>query len=145
MPSAAATATAAARTAVTTASVATPTPAARRTASPEPSPTHAASVLTASTAPAASPRPTAPSGSTLALTIQTYMFMPAHPSIHVGDSIRVTNRDAAPHTFTDKGGSFDTGQLGQNASKTLRFTRAGTFSFLCTVHPFMTGTLTVSR
>jgi plastocyanin len=78
------------------------------------------------------------------MTISGFAFSPATPSIHVGDSIRVTNKDPDAHTFTAKNGSFDSGNLDQNQVKTLRFTKAGVFDFVCRYHTLMTGQLTVS-
>jgi plastocyanin len=72
-----------------------------------------------------------------------YRFSPSTLTIAVGDAIRAHNGDTMSHTFT--GPSWDTGDMGPGAVKTLRFTKAGTFSFYCTPHQSlgMTGTLTV--
>lgn len=78
------------------------------------------------------------------MTIQSFMFSPSTLSIRMGDRIRVTNKDSAPHTFTDQNGSFDSGRLSQDQSKTLTFTAKGNFDFYCSVHPVMTGTLRVT-
>jgi plastocyanin len=79
------------------------------------------------------------------MTIMGYAFDPDTPSIHVGDSIKVTNKDPVMHSFTAKNGSFDSGLLARDQSKTLRFSKAGVFDFYCTSHPtVMTGQLRVS-
>jgi plastocyanin len=72
-----------------------------------------------------------------------YRFSPSSLTIAVGDSIRVHNGDSATHTFT--GPSWDTGDMGSGAVKTLRFSTAGSFSFYCSPHKSlgMTGSLTV--
>jgi plastocyanin len=76
-------------------------------------------------------------------TISDFRFAPATITIHVGDSITWTNNGPTDHTATAKDGSFDTGTLkkGQSASHT--FTRAGTFAYICSLHPFMHGTVVV--
>jgi plastocyanin len=75
--------------------------------------------------------------------IADFRFTPGAITVHVGDTITWTNSGPSPHTATANGGSFDTGTLqkGQSASHT--FTQAGTFSYFCTIHPFMKGTVVV--
>jgi plastocyanin len=63
----------------------------------------------------------------------------------VGDSVRVTNTDVAAHTFTGQG--FDSGNMpAGGAPYSYRFTKAGTFDFVCSYHQAfgMTGTVTVT-
>jgi len=76
-------------------------------------------------------------------TISDYKFAPATITIHVGDTITWVNNGPAPHTATASNGSFNTGTLqkGQSASHT--FAQAGTFAYICTIHPFMHGTVVV--
>ncbi|MCU1596229.1 MAG: blue (type 1) copper domain protein [Frankiales bacterium] len=73
-----------------------------------------------------------------------YAFSPSSLTIAVGDSVRVVNDDSNHHTFTDSG-VFDSGDMGQRASFTYRFARAGTFSFVCSYHASlgMKGSITV--
>jgi hypothetical protein len=52
-----------------------------------------------------------------------------------------SNEDPTPHTAT--GGAFDTGNLGTGASATVTFDTAGTFDYVCTIHPQMAGTVVV--
>ncbi len=76
-------------------------------------------------------------------TISDFKFTPASITIHVGDTITWTNAGPTEHTATASNGSFDTGLLkkGQSASHT--FTTAGTIAYICTIHPFMHGTVVV--
>jgi Cupredoxin-like domain len=64
-------------------------------------------------------------------------------TVHVGDTITWTNNGPSTHTATARDGSFNTGPLkrGQSASHT--FTHAGTFAYICQIHPFMHGTIVV--
>jgi plastocyanin len=41
------------------------------------------------------------------------------------------------------GGSFDSGTLAQGASFTFKATKPGTIAYFCSIHPSMTGTITV--
>jgi plastocyanin len=77
------------------------------------------------------------------VTIKNFKFSPGTSSVHVGDTITWTNQDIAPHTATAKDKSFDTGTINKNKSGSHTFTTAGTFPYICTIHPSMTGTVTV--
>jgi plastocyanin len=61
-------------------------------------------------------------------------YSPASVSIAVGDTISWRNNGQAQHSATADDGSFDTGVFGPGASRSQTFTRAGTFSYFCTVH-----------
>ena len=61
----------------------------------------------------------------------------------VGDTVTWTNLDFVVHTATSTSGAFDSGDLDQNESFSLTFTAPGTFAYLCTPHPDMTGTVIV--
>jgi LPXTG-motif cell wall-anchored protein len=76
-------------------------------------------------------------------TISDFKFAPGSITVHVGDTITWTNDGPSPHSATANNQSFDTGILkkGQSASHT--FSQAGTFTYFCTVHPFMHGTVVV--
>ena len=49
------------------------------------------------------------------------------------------------HSATANDGSFDTGILSKGGSGSHTFTQAGTFSYICTPHPFMKGTVSRGR
>ena len=75
--------------------------------------------------------------------ISDFKFSPATITIHVGDTITWTNNGPAPHTATASNGSFDTGNLNKGQSASHTFTQAGTFAYICSIHPFMHGTVVV--
>ncbi len=77
------------------------------------------------------------------VTIAGFAFDPATVTIQVGDSVTWTNEDSAPHTATAGDGSFDTGQLGNGDSETVTFDAAGTFAYICSIHPQMAGSVVV--
>ena len=49
---------------------------------------------------------------------------------------------ATAHTATDKG-AFDTGRIKPGHSVSVRFGHKGTFSYHCSIHPFMHGKIVV--
>ena len=63
----------------------------------------------------------------------------------VGEVITWTNSDDVPHKVALDDGSCTMGaNITTGAPKSLVFTKAGTYPFHCTVHPSMTGTITIS-
>ena len=75
-------------------------------------------------------------------------------SVKKGDKITVTNKDTLPHTVTSGTGpsdptsakSFDTSIIEADATADISTASLapGDFPFHCTVHPYMTGKLTVT-
>lgn len=90
----------------------------------------------------ASSRP--PAGGTK-VSIKDFKFRPADPTVAPGTKVTVTNDDTTTHTMTAaKGKAFDTGDLAPGKSATFTApSKAGAYPYDCTIHPFMTGTLTV--
>jgi plastocyanin len=75
--------------------------------------------------------------------IRDFAFSPRTVEIRVGDTVRWRNRDSVEHSATARNGSFDTGLLSEGESASVRFTTAGTYRYVCTPHPDMTGTVVV--
>jgi plastocyanin len=89
--------------------------------------------------PPPAPGPTSRSGKAQAsasasVSIGDNFYSPASVSIAVGDTVNWSNNGQAQHSATADAGSFDTGVFGPGASRSHTFTRAGTFSYYCTVH-----------
>jgi plastocyanin len=64
-------------------------------------------------------------------------------TIQEGGKVIWINRDSAPHTATADDGSFDTGEIDEGKLKSESFKEAGEFSYFCSVHPNMHGTIRV--
>jgi plastocyanin len=75
--------------------------------------------------------------------IDDFAFSPGSVEIRAGDTVTWINRDAVPHTATARNGSFDTGLFGEGESRAVRFRVPGTYRYVCTPHPDMTGTVVV--
>ena len=80
---------------------------------------------------------------THAVTISEFAFSPATLTITAGDTVTWTNDDPVVHTSTSAGGAWDSGDLPQGASFSFTFTTPGTYDYLCTPHPSMTGRIVV--
>lgn len=66
-------------------------------------------------------------------------------TVPVGGTVEVVNADGVAHTWTADDGTFDSGTLSPDATFTYVADTEGTFAFTCTIHPSMTGTLTVGE
>jgi plastocyanin len=119
-----------------------PTTAATNPAATSPATTPA---VTAGPTAAAAPCENTTDATTVEASIESFTFVPANVSAGVGDVITWTNGDSAPHAVgLDDGSCAMDGNILSGQSKSLVFTVAGTFPFHCTVHPSMTGTITIS-
>ena len=74
-----------------------------------------------------------------------------HPEVRVkaGETVFWTNVDGVSHTVTSAAqgvpeDAFDSGYIGPGQSFALRFDRPGEYSYTCTVHPQMNGTVIVT-
>ncbi len=94
--------------------------------------------------PSAAPPP-APSSPTAAnVQVVDYAFSPAAVTIAAGGTVTWTNVGAARHTATAAAGEFDSGFMAPGASFTRVFGTAGTFGYICDIHPEMQGSVTVT-
>jgi plastocyanin len=66
------------------------------------------------------------------------------PTVGVGQVVTWTNVGAQPHTATVQGMPWDTGIIAPGGTATLVFDTPGLYSYLCTVHPTMVGTISVT-
>ena len=72
----------------------------------------------------------------------TTNFSPRTVTVPVGGSVVWSNRDGEKHTTVSDTGLWSS-EIGPGADFTRAFPTAGKFDFHCTIHPGMTGTITV--
>ncbi len=77
------------------------------------------------------------------VTMGDFFFSAASVTVNVGDTVTWHNSGQAPHTATADDGSFDTGTINSGGSGSHTFNSPGTFSYICTIHPNMKGTVRV--
>jgi plastocyanin len=75
--------------------------------------------------------------------IQGSAFNPATITVAAGTSIKWTNKDAVSHTVTSNSALFGSNLISPGGTFSQLFSTAGTFPYLCTVHPTMTATVIV--
>jgi len=85
-------------------------------------------------------------GSTVVVEIPEFAFEPEPVAVRACDSVAWTNGHDQAHTSTGDGAQrWSTGNLGPgDRSEPVRFEAPGTYTYLCALHPFMTGTVEVS-
>ncbi|MCB5275321.1 hypothetical protein BJG92_02869 [Arthrobacter sp. SO5] len=106
-----------------------------------------ASVSPATSTPPASPSVTtsAPAGTPAATTIHIQSFAySAVDSVPAGATLTVMNMDTEAHTVTADDGSFDVIVKGGESVTFTAPAKPGTYTFHCTYHSNMQGTLTVT-
>ena len=116
-------------------------------AAPAPEQPAAAPEPPAASAPAEQPalerKASAKAAASGSVTISDFQFSPGQITINQGDTVTWTNNGPAAHSATAPDGSFDTGIFAAGESRSHTFSDAGTFSYICTPHPSMTGTIVV--
>jgi len=72
----------------------------------------------------------------VSITMGDNFFEPATVTVAVGDTVTWTHRGNRPHDVTADGGAFSSPRRMSNGqSFTYTATTAGTFSYICTIHP----------
>jgi len=93
---------------------------------------------------ATAPQSPAPQGGT-AVNISDFKFNPATLSVPAGTTVTWTNQDEEPHTVAAKDGSFHSPAMDTHATYSFTFTTPGSYDYICSIHPFMTGTVVVTK
>ena len=76
------------------------------------------------------------------VTIDNFTFSPAELKVKVGDTVTWTNHDDIPHTVVSAG-KFRSKTMDTDNTFTFTFTSAGDYKYFCSLHPHMTGVITV--
>jgi plastocyanin len=108
--------------------------------------TAAAGAAQAPAAAAAEVQPAAAAKPDYQVDIMSYKFGDGKQLVvKVGQTVRWTNHDSAPHTVTTTKApvKFDSGTLNQGDSWSYTFTKAGTYEYYCAVHPDMVSSVKV--
>ncbi|HEY2592729.1 MAG TPA: cupredoxin domain-containing protein [Chloroflexota bacterium] len=102
-----------------------------------PTPAAATGSQTASSQPSGSSQMSATT-----VSIASFAFAPKTVTVSPGQSVTFTNNDSVAHTATSS--TWDSGDIEPGASYSLTApSTPGTYTYHCSIHPFMTGTLIV--
>src|ERR1700691_104655 len=67
--------------------------------------------------------------------IDNFSFSPASITVPVGTTVRWTNADDIPHTVVSDDKIFKSKALDTDDQFTYTFTKQGTYSYFCSIHP----------
>jgi plastocyanin len=90
--------------------------------------------------------PTASTGGGNSITIKNFAFDPSTLTVKTGTAVTWVNQDGAPHIIVSDTGSpaaFSSDSLSTGASYKFTFTQSGTYTYHCSIHPSMKGTIIV--
>lgn len=86
----------------------------------------------------------APAAGPVAVHISNFTFGPKKLTVKIGQTVTWTNDDDIPHTVVATDKSFRSKVLDTGQSFSFTFTKAGQVAYFCSLHPMMTGNLTVT-
>ena len=80
---------------------------------------------------------------TFVVSMQIAGFEPAMLTVKRGDRVEWVNQDLFPHTATSDDKTFDSHSVAPAGTWTFVAGKAGTYTYACTFHPTMKGTIKV--
>jgi len=86
---------------------------------------------------------TAPEPAGAEIQINNFAFTPDTITVPVGAQVTWTNKDEVVHNVVSSDKSIKSKALDTDDKFTFTFTKPGTFSYVCTIHPRMKGTVVV--
>src|SRR5215469_10729733 len=69
--------------------------------------------------------------------MKNFDFSPMAITVPAGTTVTWKNLDGEPHTVTSADGLFRSPALDQNDTWSFRFTKAGVYKYICSIHPRM--------
>jgi plastocyanin len=84
-----------------------------------------------------------PTGPVARAGMRNLAFVPGTIEIQAGTTVEWTNNDPLSHSVTADDGSFSSGLIGSGNKWRHTFATPGTYTYHCTPHPFMKGTVVV--
>lgn len=79
------------------------------------------------------------------IAIKDFSFSPETLTVRVGTTVTWQNSDSVAHSAVADDGTFDTKLLAPGEKGSYTFTKAGTYTYKCGVHPSMTGEIVVEE
>ena len=86
------------------------------------------------------------SGNAVEILIQSFAFSPKRLQSRLGTEVKWTNEDAPGHTvLSDDGTTIKSPTLNKGESFSMVFNTPGTYTYYCSIHPSMKGTIVVTQ
>ncbi len=79
----------------------------------------------------------------LEVKIENYAFAPPTLTVPAGTQVTWINKDDIPHNIVDKDHGFKSKALDTNEKFSYTFEKPGTYAYICSIHPAMTGKVIV--
>jgi plastocyanin len=86
---------------------------------------------------------TTPSAANAEVIIKGFAFVPDSLTIAKGTTVTWINQQSVGHTVTSDTGAFESATIASGGSFDFTFDTAGTYTYHCSIHPSMTGTIIV--
>jgi uncharacterized protein (TIGR03118 family) len=86
---------------------------------------------------------TAPKAQASPVNIVNFAFAPPTITVAAGTQVQWTNQDGFAHTVTADDAGFHSDSLEHNETFSQTFSAVGTYSYHCSIHPFMKGKIVV--
>jgi plastocyanin len=75
--------------------------------------------------------------------VENFTFNPGTLTVPVNSTVTWVNKDDIPHVIASSDGVFKSKALDTDDEYSYTFTKAGTYSYYCSIHPSMVGTIIV--
>ncbi|CAM3861368.1 cupredoxin family copper-binding protein [Smaragdicoccus niigatensis] len=78
------------------------------------------------------------------ISITNFAFGPETLTVPVGTTVTWINHDEEPHTVASDDGTFHSPGMDTGGTYSFTFTKAGTYQYICSIHPFMKASVVVT-
>jgi plastocyanin len=75
--------------------------------------------------------------------IENFIYNPNPITVSVGATVRWTNKDVVPHDVVSDDKSFKSKLMTKGQEFSYKFTKPGTFNYVCSIHPRMAAKIVV--
>jgi len=84
-----------------------------------------------------------PKSASMQVNVDNFTFGPDTLTVPANSTVTWVNKDDVPHVIASKDGLFKSKALDTDDKYSYTFTKAGTYSYYCSVHPKMVGKIVV--
>jgi amicyanin len=77
--------------------------------------------------------------------VQQNAFVPDSLTVKIGDTVTWVNNESYEHNIVGDNGSFKSPILATGDKYSFTFKKVGTYTYICSIHPFMHGTIIVIK
>lgn len=87
--------------------------------------------------------PSTATGTTASVSVKNFAFSPARLVVNKGTAVTWTFQDSTQHNVTASGNAFKSTDQSSGGSYSFTFNTAGSYDYICSIHPYMKGNVTV--